>query len=317
VGGGHGHAQNHGHAHGHGHSHGHASARAGEQHKRSLVIAFGLTAGFFVVQIVTGFVTDSLALISDAGHMATDALGLGMALAAIQLASSTRTERFRTFGLYRLEILAALANAVLLFGVAIYVIVEAFNRFDDPPDIESLPVLLVGVLGLVVNVIAFLILREGAAESLNMRGAYLEVLSDMLGSVGVILAATVMWVTDWGWVDPAVGALIGVFILPRAATLGRDALRVLVQAAPAGVDPDVVRVQLSGIPGVLDVHDLHVWTLTSGMDVASAHLVVGVGTDTHAVLDRARDLLQVEHQIVHATLQIEPDDHRGCDEVSW
>jgi cobalt-zinc-cadmium efflux system protein len=180
-----------------------------------------------------------------------------------------------------------------------------------------LPVFLVGVLGLVVNVVSFWLLREGAAESLNLRGAYLEVMSDMLGSIGVILAAAVMWATDWGWVDPAVGALIGVFILPRAGQLGRDALRVLVQAAPAGVDPDVVRVQLSGIPGVLDVHDLHVWTLTSGMDVASAHLVVGVGTDTHAVLDRARDLLEAEHHIVHATLQIEPDDHRGCDEVSW
>lgn len=299
-----------------GHDHG-GVARAGERHKRPLVVAFILVAGFFVVQLVAGFVTGSLALISDAGHMATDALGLGMALAAIQLASSARTDRFRTYGLYRLEILAALANAVLLFGVAIYVLIEAVTRFGDPPDIASLPVFLVGFLGLAVNVVAFVLLREGASESLNMRGAYLEVVSDTLGSIGVIVAAVVMWATDWGWVDPAVGAGIGLFILPRAARLGRDAVRVLVQAAPAGVDPDVVRSQLGDLPGVLAVHDVHVWTLTSGMDVASAHLVVGQGTDAHRVLDGARDLLQREHHIVHATLQIEPEDHRGCDEVSW
>jgi cobalt-zinc-cadmium efflux system protein len=300
----------------HDHDHG-AALRAGARHRRPLAWAFGLIVGFLVIQVVAGLVTDSLALISDAGHMATDALGLGMALAAIHAASHARMDGTRTFGLYRLEILAALANAVLLFGVAGYVLYEAFARLGDPPHIEPLPVFVVGVVGLGVNVVAFLLLRAGAAESLNVQGAYLEVVSDALGSIGVIVGAIVIGLTDWGWVDPVVAAAIGVFILPRAWRLGREALRVLVQAAPPGVDLAGVRADLAGIPGVVDVHDLHVWTLTSDMEVASAHVMVSAGTDTHAVLDQARHLLVDRHRLHHATLQVEPDDHRGCDEVTW
>jgi cobalt-zinc-cadmium efflux system protein len=301
----------------HGHDHAAAALRAGARHQRPLAWAFGLIVGFLLVQVVVGLITDSLALISDAGHMATDALGLGMALAAIHAASHARTDGTRTFGLYRLEILAALANAVLLFAVAGYVLYEAFTRIGDPPDIDALPVLIVGGVGLGVNLIAFLLLRTGAAESLNIEGAYLEVLADTLGSIAVIVGAIVIGLTDWGWVDPVVGAAIGLFILPRAWRLGREALRVLVQAAPAGVDLDGVRADLAGIPGVVDVHDLHVWTLTSDMEVASAHVMVRAGTDTHAVLDQARHVLADRHRLQHATLQVEPDDHRGCDEVAW
>jgi cobalt-zinc-cadmium efflux system protein len=301
---------------GHGHDHG-PSVRAGARHMRPLAMAFALTIGFLVVQVVVGLITGSLALLSDAGHMATDAVGLGMALAAIHAASHARTDGSRTFGLYRLEILAALANAVLLFGVAAYVLYTALTRLGDPPEIEALPVLLVGGLGLVVNLIAFTLLRRGAAESLNVEGAYLEVMSDLLGSIAVIVAAIIMGVTGWGWVDPVFGAAIGVFILPRAWRLGREALRVLVQAAPPGVDLAGVRADLTGIPGVVDVHDLHVWTLTSEMEVASAHVMVRAGTDTHSVLDQARQLLAERHQLQHATLQVEPDDHRGCDDVAW
>lgn len=301
----------------HDHDHGAAALRAGARHQRPLAWAFGLIVGFLLVQVVVGLITDSLALISDAGHMATDALGLGMALAAIHAASHARTDGTRTFGLYRLEILAALANAVLLFAVAGYVLYEAFTRIGDPPDIDPLPVLIVGGVGLGVNLIAFLLLRTGAAESLNIEGAYLEVLADTLGSIAVIIGAIVIGLTGWGWVDPVVGAAIGLFILPRAWRLGREALRVLVQAAPAGVDLDGVRADLAGIPGVVDVHDLHVWTLTSDMEVASAHVMVRAGTDTHAVLDQARQVLADRHRLQHATLQVEPDDHRGCDEVAW
>jgi cobalt-zinc-cadmium efflux system protein len=300
----------------HDHDHG-AVLRAGARHRRPLALAFGLIVGFLVVQVVVGLITGSLALISDAGHMATDALGLGMALAAIHAASHARTDGTRTFGLYRVEILAALANAVLLFAVAGYVLYEAFTRIGDPPHIDPLPVLIVGGVGLGVNIIAFLLLRPGAGESLNVEGAYLEVLADTLGSIGVIVGAIVIGLTDWGWVDPVVGAAIGVFILPRAWRLGREASRVLVQAAPAGIDLAGVRADLSGIPGVVDVHDLHVWTLTSDMEVASAHVMVRVGTDTHAVLDQARVLLGERHGLDHATLQVEPDDHHGCDEVAW
>jgi cobalt-zinc-cadmium efflux system protein len=301
-----------------GHDHAHGPAfRAGARHRRPLAVAFGLIVGLLVVQVVAGLVTGSLALLSDAGHMATDAVGLGMALAAIHAASHARTDGSRTFGLYRLEILAALANAVLLFGVAAYVLYTALSRLGDPPEIEALPVLVVGGLGLTVNVVAFLLLRRGAAESLNVQGAYLEVLSDTLGSVGVIAAAIIIGTTGWGWVDPVFGAAIGVFILPRAWRLGREALRVLVQAAPGGIDLAGVRADLTGIPGVVDVHDLHVWTLTSDMEVASAHVMVRAGTDTHRVLDQARQLLAVRHRLQHATLQVEPDDHHGCDEIAW
>jgi len=308
------------HAHRHGHHHGHG-VRAGERHRRPLAIALALVVGFLVVQVVVGLASGSLALLSDAGHMATDALGLGMALAAITVASRqarrSQADLQRTFGLYRLEILAALANAALLVAVAVAVLVEAATRLGDPPDVDAGAVLVTGVLGLAVNVVAFLLLREGAAESLNVRGASLEVMADALGSVGVIVAATIVATTGWSVADPLVGAGIGLFILPRAVRLGADALRVLVQAAPRGLDVAQVGTTLASIPGVVDVHDLHVWTLTSDMDVASAHLMVAAGTDTHEVLDRARAMLIDRHHLHHATLQIEPDDHLGCEEVGW
>jgi cobalt-zinc-cadmium efflux system protein len=305
------------HGHSHDHGRGHTALRAGARHRKPLVISFALIVAFLVVQVVVGLVTGSLALLSDAGHMATDALGLGMAVAAIQAASTARAHPHRTFGLYRLEILAALVNAGLLFAVAGYVLVEAVGRIGDARDIASTPVLVVGVIGLAVNLVAFKLLRAGAKDSLNMRGAYLEVLSDALGSVGVIGAALVWGITGWTWVDPVIGAVIGVFILPRAWRLAREALLVLIQAAPARLDIDVLRQDLATIVGVVDVHELHVWTLTSEMDVATAHLMVSVGADSHAVLDQARQLLADRHGITHATLQIEPDDHRGCDEVTW
>jgi cobalt-zinc-cadmium efflux system protein len=301
--------------HGHGHSHG--SARSGERHRGRLAVSFVLLAVFMVVELVAGLATRSLALLSDAGHMLTDVVGLGMALAAIQLASRGSTRGHRTFGLYRLEILAALANAVLLFGVAVYVVVEAVQRFDDAPEVLGGPMLVVAVLGLAANLVAFALLREGAKESLNVEGAYLEVLADTVGSLGVVAAAVLIQLTDWGWVDPAVGLAIGVWILPRTLRLGGRAVRILVQAAPPGTDLEAIAAALGRLDGVVDVHDLHVWTLTSDMEVASAHLMVRAGTDSHAVLDQARAVLRDDHHIAHATLQVEPDDHEGCDEVTW
>ena len=298
-------------------AHDHGVARAGARHARRLWIAFALIVGFLVVQIVVGLITGSLALLSDAGHMATDALGLGMALAAITAANRTVHARHRTFGLYRLEILAALANAVLLFLVAGYVVVEAVSRLGDPPHIDSLPVFVVGVIGLAVNCVAFVLLRQGAAESLNVRGAYYEVVADTLGSIGVIVAAVVMAATGWGWVDPVVGAAIGLFILPRAWRLGGEAVRVLVQAAPAGTDLDAISTALSGIEGVNGVHDLHVWTLTSDMDVLTAHIAVNDGAASQVVLHRARTLLAEQFRLSHATLQVETADDHSCDEMTW
>jgi cobalt-zinc-cadmium efflux system protein len=301
------------HEHGHGHSH----VRAGARHKWRLWAALAVLGTVTVVEVVAAFVTNSLALLSDAGHMLTDVGGLGMALGAIHVADRSRLDRQRTFGLYRLEILAALANAVLLFGVAIYVVFEAVRRWGDAPEVLAGPMLAVAVVGLLANLAAFALLREGASESLNVEGAYLEVLADLFGSAAVIVAAIVIGLTGWAWVDPVVGVAIGLFILPRTWRLGAQALRILVEAAPPGLDLAALEVELRGVGGVVDVHDLHVLTLTSEMDVASVHLMVSDGTDSHAVLDRAREILRDNHGIGHATLQVEPDTHEGCDELAW
>jgi len=302
------------------HSHGAGGLRAGARHQRRLLISFVLIITFFVVEVVGGLLTNSLALLSDAGHMLTDVIGLGMALAAIQLANrhARRTDAGQhTFGMYRLEVLAAFVNALLLCGVALYVLVEAGRRLTGDPEVLGVPMLVVATLGLVVNLIALALLRQGASESLNVEGAYLEVIADTLGSVGVIVAAVLLELFDWGWIDPVVGAAIGLWILPRAWRLGGQAVRILLQAAPPGVDLATVRSDLAALPGVVGVHDLHVWTLTSEMENASAHLVVEPSADTHGVLDQARDLLQRRYHIAHATLQVEPADHRGCDELAW
>ena len=300
-----------------GHDHVHGSIRAGERHKGRLFAAFCIMAALTVVEVVAGIATDSLALLSDAGHMLTDVLGLGMALAAIQLASRGSKRSQNTFGLYRVEILAALANAVLLFGVAAYVLVEAVLRIGDPVEIDAAPVLVVATLGLIANLFAFALLRDGAKESLNVEGAYLEVLADTVGSVGVIVGAIVIGLTGWTWVDPAVGVAIGIWIIPRTIRLGGQALRILVQAAPPNLDVEQVAADLGAVPGVVDVHDLHAWTLTSDMEVVSAHLMITAGTDPHGVLDQARAVLLDRYGIGHATLQVEPESHEGCHEITW
>ncbi|RLK12043.1 cobalt-zinc-cadmium efflux system protein [Micromonospora sp. M71_S20] len=302
-----------------GHDHHHGSvANAAHRHRGRLWAAFGLLAGLMVVEAVAAFRTGSLALLSDAGHMFTDVLGIGMALAAIAATRRAGADPQRTFGLYRLEVLAALANAALLSGVAVYVVIEAVRRFGDPPEVLAGPMLVVAVLGLLANVGAFALLRSGAKESINVHGAYLEVLGDLLGSLGVIGAALLIVTTGWWWADPLVAVGIGVFILPRTWRLGRAALRILVQAAPEHLQVTAVHDRLAAVPGVAEVHDLHVWTLTSGMEVASAHLTMAPGAEVGAVLGAARAALHDDFQIEHATLQIEPGASPGaCGAVEW
>ena len=307
----------HSHGDGHGHDHATPTGRAGARYAGRLRVAFVLAAAFLVVEAVTAFLAGSLALLSDAAHLLTDAVGIGMALAAIRFADRAGGDRSRTFGLYRLEILAALANAVLLFVVTGYVLVEAVLRLDSEPSVEAGPMLVVAVLGLLVNVVSVVLLRSGAGQSLNVEGAYVDVLADSVASLGVIVAGVVIAVTDWEPIDAIVAIAIGVWIVPRAWRLASSAVRILIQAAPAGFDVGRLQADLGAVPGVVDVHDLHVWTLTSEMDVASAHLMVTPGTDAHGVLDRARDLLRERYDIAHATLQVEPDDHTGCSEVTW
>ena len=286
-----------------------AGASATGRHKRPLQIAFGLTFLYMVAEIVGGLATGSLALLSDAAHMGTDVVGLGMALAAIHLASRPAPAH-RTYGTYRLEVLAALANSALLFGVAGYVLYEAYQRLREPPEVLGVPMLVVAVVGLIVNLISFRLLVAGSKESLNVKGAFLEVLSDLLGSIGVIVAAGIIAVTDWRYADPIIGAGIGVFILPRTWKLASQAVRILIEAAPSGIDVDEVRARLLSLPGVADVHDLHVWTLTSGMDAASGHVVVAEGADNHDVLDRVSAVLADEYHVAHSTIQCEPASHK-------
>jgi cobalt-zinc-cadmium efflux system protein len=307
----------HSHAGGHGgHSHNHTSDALRSGNRRRLLGAFVVTLVFLVVEVVFGILSNSLALLSDAGHMFTDVLGLGMALAAMHLADRSRARTSRTFGLYRLEILAALANGVLLFGIGAYVLVEAFRRLANPPEVAHLPMLLVAIGGLIANLVAFALLRGGAKENLNLRAAYLEVVSDALGSVGVIVAAVVMQITGWPYADPIAGAAIGLFILPRTWRMTSQTLRILVQAAPPHLDLDEVSRALLELEGVVDVHDLHCWTLTSDMEVASAHLKVCRGADTGAILRSARAMLAGRFSVRHATLQIE-DETAECQDCSW
>jgi len=301
-------------AHDHGH---HATGRAGARHAHRLRLVFVMTCALVVVQGAAALAFGSLALLSDTGHVLTDALGVGMALAAVSVADRRRRDPQHTFGWYRLEILAAFLNAVLLIGVAGYVLVEALQRLDDPPSIDAGWVLAAASVGLLVNLAAYVALRPGADESLNVRGAQLEVLADLIGSIAVVISAVLVAVTDIREIDVVAGALIALFILPRALALGRSAARVLLQSAPAHIDVEALCAHLAELPGVVDVHDLHVWTLTSDMDVLSAHLVVTSATDLHGVLDDARVVLRSQYAIAHATLQVEPDDHTGCAEVDW
>jgi cobalt-zinc-cadmium efflux system protein len=306
-----------GHHAGHGHDHSDALRRTAARNVGRLWVALGLTVTFVVIEAVTAFVAGSLALLSDAAHMLTDGVAIALALGAIVVANRASHDGPRTFGLFRLEILASLVNAVLTFAVAGYVLVEAIVRLTNgDSNVESGPMLVVAVLGLIVNLVVFFMLRDGAQDSLAVRGAYVDAMADAAGSVGVIVAAVVIAVTGWDPIDPIVAAIIGVWILPRAWRLGASALRVLLQVAPPDVDLDAIQRELLAVPGVVDVHDLHVWTLTSEMDVATLHVMVTTDTDAHGVLDQARALL-LEHDIAHATIQVEPDDHAGCAELNW
>ena len=305
------------HDHARAHDHHDALRRTAAQSVGRLWVAFALTAVFVVVEVVTAFVAGSLALLSDAAHMATDAVAIALVLAAVVVANRAGRDGVRTFGLYRLEILAALVNAALLFASACYVLVAAILRLvNDDLDVHAGPMLVVAVLGLVVNVVVFGLLRSGARENLAMRSAYTDALADAAGSVGVVVAAVVVATTGWEQIDPIVAIVIAIWILPRAWSLGARAIRVLLQVAPEHVDLDAIRGELLAVPGVVDVHDLHVWTLTSEMEVASAHVMISSGVDAHAVLDQSRTLLE-RHEIAHATIQVEPDDHEGCEELNW
>lgn len=305
---------------GHGHGHGHAvpQGHAGGRHRWRLQVAFALVLAFFGVELAAAVLSGSLALLSDAGHMAADVVALGAALLATRIAAGSEPGGMRTYGSYRAEVFASGLAVLLMLAVAVYVAVEAVARLGSTGQgVPAGPLLVVGALGLVVNLVSLAVLRSGAGESLNVKGAYLEVLADAVGSVGVIVAGVLVAVTGRPLWDTVVALAISVFVAVRAVLLGREVLAVLGQHAPAGLRPEEVAAALGEVPGVIDVHDLHLWTLTSGMHVATAHLRTSDTTDAHAVLDHAREVMRTRFRVEHATLQVEPASHTGCEEIAW
>jgi cobalt-zinc-cadmium efflux system protein len=288
---------------GHGHSHTPAS-----KNKKRLAIVLGLTTAYLIAEVVGGVLTHSLALLADAGHMLTDVAGLGLAILAIQFAERPATPE-RTYGFYRVEILAALTNAVVLIGISIYILYEAYQRFRNPPEIQSGAMLGVAAVGLVVNIVGIYLLRAASEESLNMKGAYFEVMSDMLTSIGVIAAAIIMLTTGWYYADPLISAGIGLFILPRTWLLLRDAVGVLLEGTPTDVNLAALREAIGTVAGVADVHDLHVWSLTSGVNALSVHTVLADHGLHDEVLAAVQKRVTADFKIAHATVQVEC---KGC-----
>ena len=283
-------------------------------HRSRLVAVFAITLAVFIIELVGGIAANSLALLADAGHVFTDVFGIGLALVAIWFAGRPATPD-RTFGFLRLEILATVVNAVLLFGVAAFVLFEAWQRLSEPVEIASGLMLAVAVIGLVANLVSLMLLRGAQRSSLNVRGAYLEVMGDLAGSAAVIVAAVVIAATGWIQADAVASALIGLLIIPRTWNLLREAVDILLEASPKGVDIEDVRSHILRAGGVSEVHDLHIWTITSGMNVVSAHVVLDQAADPPAVLDELCACLSADFDIEHSTFQLETADRRRLEDA--
>ncbi|MGB7196227.1 MAG: cation diffusion facilitator family transporter [Collimonas pratensis] len=284
---------------------GHTHALPSGGNERYIWIALGLTSTFLVVEVIGGLVTGSLALISDAAHMLTDTMALAIALAAIRIAKRAADAR-RTFGYHRFEILAAAFNAVLLFLVAMYILYEAYQRFRSPAEIQSTGMLVIATFGLIVNLISMRLLSSGKDASLNVKGAYLEVWSDMLGSLGVIAGALLIRYTGWTWVDSAIAVLIGVWVLPRTWILLKESINILLEGVPEGMDIEKVQAAMRAVPGVLSVHDFHLWAVTSGKASLTAHVVYDVAYSAEQqLLPALKEILASQFAVYHTTLQFE------------
>jgi cobalt-zinc-cadmium efflux system protein len=294
-----------------GHTHSHSAASANEGRLRLVLL---LSASYMAVEVAAGLMTNSLALLADAGHMLADVAGVSFALVAIRFARRPASLT-KTYGYYRLEMLAALLNGLLLLAIAAYILIEAYLRFGDPPGFDGLPTLVVACVGLLVNLLAAFWLHDAQKTSLNMRGAYLEVLSDLLGSVAVIAAALIFLATGFKLIDVLASVFIGLFILPRTWGIIDQAVHVLLEGAPRNVDLGTVRQHILEVPGVTSVHDLHVWNLTSGMNVMSAHVVIEAKASSTAVLDQLNTCLGEHFDIEHSTFQIESHDRSATERL--
>jgi len=296
------HEHHHGHDHGPGHAHNHAAGA----NAKMLTIALALSATYLVAEVVGAYMFNSLALLSDAGHMLTDVAALVIALMAIRIGQRAPDDR-RTFGYRRFEILAAAFNALMLFAVALYVLVEAVQRFRAPEPVESTGMLVVAIIGLFVNLASMRILMAGKDASLNIKGAYLEVWADMLGSVGVIAGALVIRFTGWTLMDPIVAVGIGLWVLPRTWVLLRDTINVLLQGVPGGLHLPEIRGAIGAVPGVSGVHDLHVWSLTTEDVSCTAHIEIADPAHSDDVRAAVQSMLADRFAIGHCTIQTEAE----------
>jgi len=296
------HTHSHG-SHGHSHAHGHAH---GSRNRTRLGWTLGLVAAYMVAEAVGGWLTCSLALLADAGHMLSDAAALGLSMFAMTMARRPRTSR-RTYGYHRMEILAALANGAALVAISILVLIEAVQRFSHPQTVDAPGMMGIAVGGLLVNLAALAILHSGRDENLNLRGAWLHVLTDALGSVQAIAAGALIWAFGWQWADPVASVLISLLVVWSAWSLLKEATGVLMEGAPAHIDVDEVLDAMAQVPGVLEVHDLHVWTITSGMESLSAHVVVREDCFDCDVLGTIRATLHERFGIDHITVQMETE----------
>ncbi|MGV9798857.1 cation diffusion facilitator family transporter [Mycobacterium sp. NPDC003449] len=285
---------------GHDHSHHNADARVSR-----MVIAAAILTTFFVVELVTALTINSIALLADAGHMLTDLVAMFMGLAAVLLARRGSSSPARTYGWHRAEVFTAVANAALLLGVAAFILYEAFERLGHAPEIPGVPMIVVALAGLVANLVVVLLLRSHSESSLAVKGAYMEVLADTVGSIGVLIAGIVTVTTSWPYADVVVAVLVALWVLPRAIALARAALRILSESSPSHIDVKELLAALEAVDGVTGVHDLHVWTLVPGKDMVTAHLTSS--SDAAGVLDEAKSVLTA-HGLEHATLQVEPPD---------
>jgi cobalt-zinc-cadmium efflux system protein len=293
------------HRHDDGHKHAHGIDR-NTANRRRLIITLVLVGGYMVAEVVGGLMSNSLALLADAGHMLSDVAALGLSLFAIWIARRPPNPK-KTYGYHRAEILAALVNGATLVAISIYIFVEAYQRLRKPPEVLGGIMMAVAVGGLLVNLIGLAVLNGGKSESLNVRGAWLHVLTDALGSVGAVAAAAMVWWLGWNWADPAVSAVIGLLVIYSSWALLKESVSVLMESAPRGMDVDEVREAMVSVSGVVAVHDLHVWTITSGMDSLSAHVVMKDGQSHVDLLGRVRQVLRERFSIDHQTIQIEPE----------
>jgi cobalt-zinc-cadmium efflux system protein len=285
------------------------ASSAGAKYNKSLKIVFGITSAYFVIEVVVGFISNSLALLSDAAHMLTDVGGQALALFAIWMSSKPRTN-WKTYGYYRTEIFSALINAVVLLFISGYILFEAWQRFKNPPAVAGIPMLVVAFCGLIINLVSMKILKAGSTESINIKGAFLEVVSDMLSSVAVIIAGCIILVTGWLYIDPIMSAAIGLFILPRTYNLLKESVNILLEGVPRDVDYQTVEKLITEKPGVLSIHDLHIWTLTSGIYALSVHVIMDPETKLMTATELSESIkaeLVETFKITHTTIEIHTD----------